>query len=149
MEHQFTKERDGEGSTFEDEPILAYGAILHVKVDIPSGKSIINLLNVIYVPSFKTNLISCGILQDKGLRLGRCCLLRDGKPLIFFTKHDGHCLTEDNTSNETTATPATSATSDTSDQISQTSVPASFAITRSAAHVAEGLEEQEEEYISL
>ena len=126
MKDRFTKERDCiDGSTIEDTPILAYGTVLPVNVSAASGKGPIELKNVAYVPSFKTNLVSVKILQNKGLRLGRRCLLRDNKPLLYFTKYDGYSLLEDNSNEPTTSPPATPATS----------------VITSPAHVAEGVED--------
>ncbi|SLM34143.1 Ribonuclease H-like domain [Lasallia pustulata] len=93
-------------------PIHSYGTII-VSAKGPNGNITIELLDVVYVPEYLTNLVSMHQFAAKGVyhdaRNSR--LERDHITLCHIKEHGGHYLLEDNTTTSaTTQSPTTQGT---------------------------------------
>ena len=93
-------------------PIHSYGTII-VSAKGPNGNITIELLDVVYVPEYLTNLVSMHRFAAKGVyhdaRNSR--LERDHITLCHIKEHGGHYLLEDNTTTSaTTQSPTTQGT---------------------------------------
>lgn len=102
MRQRFIKEEDcTDGSTVVSGngplPIVAYGR-MNIKVDTPTGKSNMTLLNVAYVPDFMVNIVSGSILEDKGLDFDtqHRHLHRNGAAVVLVSRVGGHYVLENN-----------------------------------------------------
>ena len=102
MAYRFTRTHPCNGDTIlsglSTAKIECYSTI-KITIQSDSGSSVINLINVAYVPDFLTNLVAYTKFEAKGVYInGRNYRLeRNGETFCLLKKHGGHSLLEDNT----------------------------------------------------
>ena len=107
--YRFTRTHPYNGDTIlsglSTAKIECYGTI-KITIQSDSGSSVINLINVAYVPDFLTNLVAYTKLEAKGVYInGRNRRLeRNSETFCLLKKHGGHSLLEDNTATKSVAT---------------------------------------------
>ena len=112
MKDRFVKEFDSKDDTLiavlGNTNVVAYGGIT-LNVKTPTGKGVITITNVAYIPDFMVNVVSGSMLEDKGIHFvpEHRLLHHNGQTMMLVTRNGGHYVLEDNTENSITKSSGT------------------------------------------